>query len=179
MSSAARKKPETETTHDPDTGEVYDDAAPRRQRRGLTDAERAERDRVLAERTELRRQEMAAIRAIDPACEADDDPPVVWRAPARIGGEPAGVLLDVPRLSGRAKPGSRLVLAERHYDGAGPNGGEPHDYASAFVIYRDGQGNARRTVGVAIHRSELRPVAAALLAYADELDALDAARGAA
>jgi hypothetical protein len=51
----------------------------------LTAAEQAERDRVVAERTELRRQEVAAMRAVTPACETEDDPPVVWRKPARMG----------------------------------------------------------------------------------------------
>jgi hypothetical protein len=106
----------------------------------LTDEERQERDRVITERAELRRQELATLRALDPACETEDDPPVVWRAPARIGGEPGGVLLDVPRVSGRGKPGSRLVLAARSYDGAGPNGGIAHDYVTAFAVFRDGAG---------------------------------------
>jgi len=47
-------------------------------------------------------------------------------------------------LSGRGKPGSRLVVAARSYDGAGPNGGEAHDYVTAFVIFRDGAGYQRR-----------------------------------
>jgi hypothetical protein len=131
--------------------------------------------RLLAERAELRRVEVAALRAIDPACETQDDPPVVWRALVRMGGEPSGVLLDLPRASGRGKPGSRLVLAARSYDGAGPNGGEAHDYVTAFVRFRDGAGYERRTIGVAIHRAELRQVAAMLVSHADALDAGDAA----
>jgi hypothetical protein len=155
-------------TIDEATGEVKDEA-PRR--RALTPDERAERDRVLTERTELRRQELAALRTINPAGETADDPPVVWRRPARMGGEPSGVLLDLPRMSGRGLPGSRLVLAARGYDGAGPNGGQAHDYATGFVIFRDGAGYEWRTIGVAIRRAELRPFSAALTRYADELDA--------
>jgi hypothetical protein len=162
-----------EMAHDPETGEVKEGIALRK-RRVLTDQERAERDRILAERSEMRRQEVAALRAIDPACETEDDPPVVWRAPSRMGGEPNGVLLDLSRVSGRGKPGSRLVLAARSYDGAGPNGGEAHDYVTAFAQFRDGAGHERRFVGVAIRRVELREVARTLTAYADDLDARDA-----
>jgi hypothetical protein len=167
----------TETPHDPETGEVQCET-PRR-RRVLTDGERADRDRVLAERAELRRTEVAALRALDPACETDDDPPVVWRIPSRMSGAPNGVLLDRPRLSGRGLPGSRLVLAARSYDGAGPNGGEARDYVTAFARFRDVAGNERRSIGVAFYRDELREVARALVAYADELDERDAAKGAA
>jgi hypothetical protein len=95
----------TGATVDETTGEVTDETS-RPRRRVVTDAERQERDRVLAERAELRRRELAALRAINPACETEDDPPVVWRAPVRIGGEPNGVLLDLPRVSGRGLPGS-------------------------------------------------------------------------
>jgi hypothetical protein len=171
--NSTRINPATETPHDPETGEVHDDA-PRPRRRPPTEAERAERDRFVAERAQLRRAEVDALRAIDPACETDDDPPVVWRVPARMGGQPRGVLLDVPRLSGRGKAGSRLVLAARSYDGAGPNGGEARDYVSAFVIHRDSGGYERRSVGVAIRREELREVARTLLEYATALDRHDA-----
>jgi hypothetical protein len=135
--------------------------------------EHAEAKRVREERAELRRAEVVAIRALDPACETDGDPPVVWRRPARVGGEPHGLLLDVPRVSGRGMAGSRLVLAPRSYDGAGPNGGDAHDYVTAFVIFLDRAGYSRRTIGVALRRGELRDVAAALARYADTLDALD------
>jgi hypothetical protein len=101
---------------------------------------------------------------------------IVWRPPPRIGGEPNGVLLDLPRVSGRGKPGSRFILAERRYDGAGPNGGEAHDYLTAFVAFRDGSGYQRRTVGVAIHRAEGRAHVAAVTRWLDELDARDAAK---
>jgi len=163
----------TGATVDPETGEVRD-AAPRRRRRVLTDEQRAERDRVLAERADLRRAELAALRAIDPACETEDDPPVVWRAPVRMGGEPNGVRLDLPRVSGRGLPGSRLVLAERYYDGAGPNGGMAHHAVTGFVRYLDAQGAPRRTVGLQIHRAEGRAVVATLTRWLDELDTRDA-----
>jgi hypothetical protein len=144
------------------TGEVHSAPSGRRGRRVLTSEQEQERQRVLAERAEVRRQELAAVRALDPACETDDDPPIVWRAPVRMGGEPNGVLLELPRVSGRGKPGSRLLLAERSYDGAGPNGGEAHDYVTAFVVFRDGAGYQRRTVGAAIHRAEGRAFVAAV-----------------
>lgn len=176
--SAAMSNTNPDATHDPETGEVLDGGAPRRRQGVLTDDERAERERVLAERAELRRAEVAAMRAINPACETDDDPPVVWRAPKRMGGEPNDVLLDLPRVSGRGLPGSRLVLAARSYDGAGPNGGEAHDYVTAFVRFRDGAGYPRRTVGVAIHRADVRAVAAALARWLDDLDARDATKAA-
>lgn len=133
--------------------------------------EQAEAARVRAERAAAKRQELATIRAIDPACETPDDPPVVWRTPRRIGAEPKGVLLDMPRLSGRGLPGSRLVVGARDYDGAGPNGGEPHSYVTLFTAFQDAAGYLRRTTGVALRRAELRDVAAALSRYADDLDA--------
>lgn len=162
-------------TIDPETGEVTDDAPTRRKR---TPEERAEAERVRDERATQRRADLAMLRAVDPACEIDSDPPVVWKVPARMGGEPTGILLDVPRVSGRGNPGSRLLLVARSYDGCGPAGGEEHDYVSAFAVFRDGGGHARRMVGVAIHRAELREVAAALASYADRLDAGEAAKSA-
>lgn len=161
---------------DPKTGEVQQTARSPLSRPGRpmnTTEEDAEAKRVREERAKLRRAEVAAIRAIDPACETDGDPPVVWRKPVRIGGEPNGVILDVPRVSGRGVPGSRLVLAPRSYDGAGPNGGDAHDYVTAFVIFLDRAGYSRRTIGVALRRVELRDVAAALTRYADTLEAPD------
>lgn len=155
------------TTIDPETGEVKDDVPTRRKR---TPEEHAEAERVREERAAQRRTDLAMLRAVDPACEIESDPPVVWRVPVRMGGEPSGVLLDVPRASGRGLPGSRLLLVARSYDGCGPAGGEEHDYVSAFAVFRDGGGHARRMVGVAIHRAELRDVAAALVSYADHLD---------
>jgi hypothetical protein len=158
----------TGASYDEKTGEVL---PPRRRR---TPEEAAEAMRVREERAELRRAEVAALRTLDPACETEDDPPVVWRTPARLGGEPRGILLDLPRVSGRGRVGSRFVLAARRYDGAGPNGGHAHDYVSAFVIFRDGAGYERRSVGVAIHSSELREVARALLEFATAIDRREA-----
>jgi hypothetical protein len=166
-------------SHDPETGEVCEPSGRPRGalgRRKRTPAEETEAARVLAERAELRRQEVAALRALCPACETEDDPPVVWRKPNRMA-EPTGLLLDLPRLSGRGLPGSRLIIAPRFYDGAGPNGGEAHHYASVYAAFRDHRGYLRRFVGTAIHRSELRPVAATLVKYADALDALDSKGG--
>lgn len=158
---------------DPTTGEVLRPGG--RPAPVATCDEDAEAKNVREERAELRRAEVEAIRAIDPACETEDDPPVVWRRPTRMGGAPSGVLLDLPRVSGRALPGSRLLLAARSYDGAGPNGGEARDYVTAFVVFRAGSGYPRRSVGVALRRAELREVARALTRYADILDARDAA----
>jgi len=156
------------TIADPDTGEVVEDEHSRRRR---TPEEVAEAKRIREERAAYRRQEVAALRAIDPACEVEGDPPVAWRAPVRMGGEPNGVLLDLPRLSGRGLPGSRLVLAARTYDGCGPNGGEAHDHVTAFVRFPDGRGYERRSIGVAFHASELRAVARVLLLEASRLGA--------
>jgi hypothetical protein len=155
---------------DSETGEVL--PAPRRARRLLrTPEEEAEAARIRAERTELRRQEVAAIRALDPACETPGDPAVRWCAPKRIADEPNGVLLRQARVSGRGLAGSHFVVAARHYDGAGPNGGEASDSVTMFVTFRDGGGYLRRSVGVRVLASELRALIAALTAHADELDA--------
>jgi hypothetical protein len=160
-------------TYDAETGEVFESA--RQGGRGkLTDEERAKRAGIRAERDALRRAEVATLRATCPACEVEGDAPTVWRPHPRIGSEPTGLLVDLPRVSGRGLPGSRLVIAARHYDGAGPNGGEPSDYATLFVIFRDAQGAPRRSVGTAIRRQELREVARTLLEYAAALDREDA-----
>ncbi len=160
------------TTIAPEAGAVSDDATTRRRMR--TPEERAEAERVREERRAQRRADLAILRIVDPGCETEADPPVTWRAPAKMGGEPNGILLEVARSSGRGLPGSRLVLAARSYDGAGPNGGAAHDYVTAFAVFRDGGGHLRRTTGVAIRRAELRDVAATLAAYADHLDAVEA-----
>ncbi len=160
------------TDFDPGTGEVLKDETSRGgwRKRNRTPEEVAAAALVREERAKLRAEEIAVLRAVDPACETDDDPPVAWRTPSRIGGKPAAVLLDLPRTTGRANSGSRLVLVPRSYDGAGPNGGDPHEYVSLFVIFHDRGGNPRRTVGVAIRSDELRKVAAALTKYAKQLD---------
>lgn len=148
--------------------DVANDERPRRRR---TPEEAADAKRVREERAELRRQEVEALRAIDPACEVEGDPTIDWRVPVRMGGEPRGLLLELPRLSGRGLPGSRLVLAARSYDGCGPNGGVAHDHVTAFVRYRDGRGYERRSIGVAFHATELREVARVLLLEASRLEA--------
>ena len=127
--------------------------------------------RVRAERAERRQKEIAMIAAVDPACEVESDPPVVWKVPAVMGGDPGGIILDLPRESGSGLPGSRLMLGRRYFDGAGPRGGQPRETVTAFVVFRDASGHLRRTVGVALHESELRAVAAALNKCADELEA--------
>jgi hypothetical protein len=136
-----------------------------------TPEEKAEAERVRAERAELRRQEVAAMRAVDPACEAEGDPPVMWKKPTRMGGDPSGVVLEIPRESGGGLPGSKLKVVERVYDGAGPNGGSAKTYATLFVAFHGSAGYQFRTVGVAVRREELREVAGALVKLADELDA--------
>ncbi len=178
---------DNDTPHDPITGELPEDAAgiaPRERsasRRGpfgrpkRTPEEEAAAQRVREERAEARRREVDALRMVDPACETADDPPVTWRPSPRIAGEPSGRIFDRARLSGRGKPGSRLIAAGRYYDGCGPNGGEAHHCVTVHVVFADRTGHLRRTVGVAIHRAELRDLAAALVTHADALDAAGAA----
>jgi hypothetical protein len=175
MSSAARKNPETEATHDPDTGEMHDDPSRprRRRRRERTPEEQAVCDERRAQRGRL----LAAVEALSPALAAPGDPPVREGAPlidVSCAREVAP-LLRLPRASGQGGPGSALVASARDYDGA--SGGEPGSYVLACVEYHDGAGFKCRTRGVALRRGDLRPVAAALLAYADALDARDAATG--
>jgi hypothetical protein len=132
-------------------------------------AEQLERARVKAEHEEFRRKELAAIQFVDPACEVDCDPPVQWAVPKVVADSPKGILLDVPRSSGRGLYGPRLVLAARSYDGTGARGGGPAEYVSVHVNFRDRGGHLRRTIGVALHGDELRAVARALVDHADRL----------
>ena len=132
-------------------------------------AEQIEAARVRAEREEHRRKAIDTMRTVDPACEVEGDPPVAWKVPTNTA-EPTGVILDLPRSSGRGLSGSRLVLASRYYDGSGPTGGEPRQSVTAFVVFRDVGGYLRRTQGVMFDRCELRTVAAALVVEADRLD---------
>jgi hypothetical protein len=124
---------------------------------------------VKAERAEHRRKELAAIQLVDPACEVESDPPVKWCVPKVVADSPTGILLDVPRSSGRGLSGSRLVLAARSYDGTGALGGEPAEYVSLHVTFRDVGSHLRRAIGVAVHADELRAVARALVDHADRL----------
>lgn len=135
-----------------------------------TEAEREAAREVREQRAAARRDEVAAIRAVDPACEIEGEA-VHWRVPAKIATtSPAGELASWPRVSGRGLPGSRLTLCARAYDGNGPNGGEARDYVSAFVLFHDLAGHPRRSIGCAIRREELRAVARALVAHADALE---------
>lgn len=137
-----------------------------------TEEERADAERVLEERADLRRREVAAIEAICPSLDLEGE--TVRRTKARRLAESVsldGSLRRFDRVSGRGLPGSSLVLAARDYDGLGPNGGEPHIYVTMFVAFRDAAGRLVRTQGVAVHDTELRGVALALLAEADRLDA--------
>jgi hypothetical protein len=160
---------------DPKTGELFEPV--KRGRRGRpkrSTEEDAEAKRVREARAELRRAEVAAMRAIDPACETENDPPVVWRAPVRMGGDPRGVIFTAERLSGRGLPGSQIVCALREYDGCGPNGGPPHVYLTTFTTFADSAGYRRRSMGSALRREEWRPYALSVLRLADEYDARDA-----
>ena len=159
-----------------DRAKVRESAEGLRPRR--TPEERADAARVRAERAEFRRRNLAAIRATDPACETADDPPVQWRVPRRIGATPNGVMLALDRLSGSGQPGSRLLVAAREYDGAGPNGGEPDKYAALYTIFQGAGGYQWRSVGTRVRHCELRAVAAALSALADEYDVFEDKGGA-
>lgn len=160
---------------DPKTGEVNEQIKGVRSfyKRRRTPDEIAAAAKIKEERAAARAAEIETFRALAPACETSDDAPVRWCKPNRMGGEPSGILLTKERLSGRALSGSRLVIAARAYDGAGPSGGEPREYATAFVTFHDHLGFEYRTQGTALYRDELRDVAAALLHYADTLDAED------
>ncbi len=161
-----RKKTKPKTgrrakTDTPDAGKPFGN------RRVLTDEEREERRRVVEERHELRRREAAALEAIAPACVAEDDPPVAFARPMQAI-DPAGVLLRIPRLSGAGLPGSELVLCARSYDGMNKSP-TPRTYALAMVLFRNGNGALRRTVGCSFYSDEIRAVIAALTKYADAL----------
>ena len=129
-----------------------------------------EGERIRLEREEFRRREVEAISRIDPACEVEGDAPVVWRVPNVAAVEQTGILISLPRSSGRGLTGSAIVAAAREYDGTGPRGGEPRQYVSVHTTFRDHGGHLRRTIGVAVHASELRAVGAALSAHADALE---------
>jgi hypothetical protein len=151
----------------PPSADFSNGAAPAKRRGRKLRPLDLEGERVKAEREEFRRREVEAIARIDPACEVDGDPPVAWKVPAALGDEPTGVVLKLPRTSGRGLSGSHLVVAAREYDGTGVNGGEPCEYVSVFVTFRAAGAQPRRTQGVAIRPGELRAVARALLDMAD------------
>jgi hypothetical protein len=172
MANKSEQNPEPRKTRSPVApmpGAPSDPPGYPRRKRPLTPAQ-LEAARARAERLERRQKEIAVIRSVDPACEVESDPPVVWKVPAVMGGDPGGIILDLPRDSGSGIPGSRLVLARRFYDGAGAGGGRPRETVTAFAIFRDASGHLRRTIGVALNASELRAVAAALIAAADSIE---------
>jgi hypothetical protein len=159
----------TSAAVDPKTGEVHERKSPWRKRE-LTPDEQRVRD----ERLSLRRRSVAALEALSPALVVDGDPPL--REPHELidvsRARELAKLLEVPRLSGQGLPGSALVVSSRDYDGT--NGGEDHGpYVLVCTTFHDGAAYKCRTRGAAIRRAELRPVAAALLAEADRLDARD------
>jgi hypothetical protein len=165
----------TGATYDGETGEVHDGAPRRRRRVPLTPEEQAVLDQRKHDRAWMRR----ALEAISPALVVEGDPPLrelgipltdVSRA--REGAP----LLRLPRLSGQGGPGSALVASARDYDGA--SGGEPGTYVLLCVEFHDGAAHKCRTRGVVVRRDDLGPLARALTAYADELDARDATKGA-
>jgi hypothetical protein len=160
----------TDTSYDPETGEVRGPGKGRR-RRALTPEEQAVVDQRREDRAWMRR----ALEALSPALVADGDPPLrelgklltdVSRA------REVTPLLRVPRPTGQGGPGSALVASARDYDGG--SGGEPGRYVSLFAEYFDGGAHKCRTRGVAVRREALRPLGRVLIQYADELDALDA-----
>jgi hypothetical protein len=162
----------TSTTVDPATGEVQERKSPWRKRE-LTPDEQRVRD----ERLSLRRRSLVALEALSPALVVEGDPSL--REPHELidvsRARELAKLLELPRLSGQGLPGSALVVSARDYDGT--NGGENHGpYVLLCPTFHDGVGYKCRTRGAAIRRVELRPVAAALTAEADRLDALDAKR---
>jgi hypothetical protein len=159
-------------SYDEATGEVLGGSWTRHKAK-RTPEEVAEARKRRQEAAECRKAEVAAMRTLDPACEAGGDPPVRWVAPRRLptGARPDGLLLDRARVSGRGNVGrSRLCVVARRYDGCGPNGGEAKDYVTLFVRYVGGAGYEFRSIGCAVRRDELRDVARALAAHADLLD---------
>lgn len=173
------------TDHDPDTGEVYEHGAtglggPRRRpapgerrrpertpdEQAIVDQRRAEKDRMLR-----------ALEALSPALSAEGDPPIKEQPPidvthARVRDTEA-TTLRTERPSGRGGPGSALVVRLGYYDGN--SGGEAGERATLYAEFADNGGHRWRTRGAAVRRSELRQVARVLVAYADELDAPEAA----
>jgi hypothetical protein len=159
--------------YDAATGELAE-PRPKRGPRGRvlrSPEEEAEAERVREERKAAARERLAALRALDPACEAEGDPPVVWKNLVQLHPDaaPPLPLLSLERLSGKGQPGSRLVVAARYVDGM--SGGEPKHYASLFTTYRGSAGLLLRSQGVAVRAEELRAVGKALADYADRLDA--------
>lgn len=130
-------------------------------------AEEAERQRVLAERAELRRRELAAMEALVPSLRTEGEPPVrserLIPIDARTGaGKP---LLIIKRAKG-----SELHLHAKHYDGLGVNGGRPVDYAHLAVWFRGQGARLFRSKGVGIEGAEeMRAIGEALIAYGDAL----------
>jgi hypothetical protein len=107
-----------------------------------------------------------------PALKAEGDPNVEHEHLIALDARTAAgrELVNVPR----ATAGSTLRVCARTYDGF--RGGRPKFYALICTWFRQpGSGAPLRSKGAAIEGSELRPVALALLALADEYDAAIAA----
>jgi hypothetical protein len=159
----------TGASYDDETGEVREDAAPRRRTR--TPEEREEARRVREERKAQRVAMFRALDALSPALVVEGDPPLRETGPALADVSHArevAPLLRIPRVSGRGLAGSALVATARDYDGG--NGGDAGPYVLVHVEYRDGAGFRCRTRGVAIRGPELRELARALLEHATAIE---------
>jgi hypothetical protein len=151
------------------TGEVTGAPSPRR-RRFLTDAERAERDRVLADRKAQRSWMRALANLLCPSLVAEDDPTLHERGPIDVSRARAvKPLLRLPRVSGQGYEGSALVADWRDYDGN--NGGEPREYVRLAVEFFDGAGHKGYFPPVAVRGSEWRALGRMFTELADARDA--------
>jgi hypothetical protein len=117
-------------------------------------AEETERQRVLAERAEVRAREVAAIEALVPSLALEGEPKTqaerLIPIDARTG--TGNVLAIVPRPNG-----SELHVTRKDYDGLGDDGGPPRTYVHLSVWFRSSGAHRMRSRGCAIEGpAELR-----------------------
>jgi hypothetical protein len=161
-SRAARK-----VKHDDDG--VIAEPKPKRARPVLSPEEEAARVALVAKREARKDAQLRALESLSPSGARPGDPPLRVDSLLDVSHSTVVPLLTLPRLSGQGLDGSALTVVERHHDG--DNGGPAQGaYAVAYCEFRDAQGYRARTRGVAVRRSEMRPLAECLLALADRLD---------
>ncbi len=148
-----------------------DDAAPtKRTRRVLSSEEKAERDRVQAERADLRRRELAAFEALIPSLHTEGEPALEHGRPITLDARTAaGETIAVVKRAN----GSELRVTAKRYDGF--NGGRPKRYVHTSVWFNGVGGLRFRSKGTGIEGlDEARALRDALSTWITAREAEDA-----